>query len=187
MCENCKCEKKESDGLQQKANTIGKRGRNFYFAVDDITFYRAHYDKFEENDILNLIEEYGTVRPNHDYHFRDMNNRFDSNVHEALIRALLNAIHNSSGFNLETNQYSGMSEKEALKIACEEVYFNPETGCFIWDEYLTIGTEQRPKDCQFERYFNGDYEFILCRHEIQVLQTLIPKFDPEKIYNEISS
>lgn len=153
MSKKCECGKKckrtSQDG-QDNLNDI----KNYYIGVDDLTFYKAHYDVFTKEVVLTPDEEQDTIR--------EFGQKF---VDDPMI-AMLNVFTTSSK---ESN------DPEVREFFGENLVYAPDHGCFFLDVYLTKGCELPPKECQWERFFKGEYEFILVRHELQALETNLPR------------
>lgn len=140
-----------------KSNTGG-----FYTAVDDITMYKTHFNPFDESFIYQRVDM-ETEEPkahNTRAEIRVISNRFSKSIKDAVIRILKECRDCADDFKA--------FEPENIM---DRIEFNTENGCFIFEEFVTLGTRQSPKDCQWERFFEGKYEFICIRHEIQILKT----------------
>lgn len=156
MSKNCKCNGKcESQMMDEN---------KFYLGVNDITMYRARYDVFEKEVVLSEDESYRSEGNYDPYHYREFTSKF---VEDPMI-AIINAIAVDSR---ESN------DPKFRKWVMENLRYSKDSECFYIDQYLTLGVELPPKECQWEKFFAGEYEFICIRHEIQILQTILPKID----------
>lgn len=155
MSEKCGCKNHEC---------ACKNDNKFFIGVNDITYFKAHYDVFNKEVVLTENEDYREENDFNDYHVRVFGNKF---VNDPML-AVLNAI----AFNSKES-----NDPEYRKWFMENVRYCKESKCFYIDEYLTLGVELPPKQCQWEMFFKGEYEFICVRNEIQVLETRIANFD----------
>lgn len=176
MNENCKCNSKKA---HEHGSCMCGRNSNshigyvdtkerFFIAVDDITYFKAHYDTFHKEVVLTEDEDYREGNSFKNYHYRNFGEKF---VNDPMIAAL-NAIAINSK---ESNN------PEFREWFIDNIRYCKESNCFYIDEYLTLGVNLPPKACQWEHFFEGKYEFICVRHEIQVLETFIPKINLNSI------
>lgn len=153
---SCECEKKVCH-CEGASNAGG-----YYTAVNDVTMYKVHFNPFENSIVYKRIDM-ETEEPK-DHHaraeFRAISERFSKSIKDAVIRALKE----SRDFAYDRKAYEPENIMERLE-------YNVDNGCFIFEEFVTLGTRQSPKDCQWEKFFEGKYEFICVRNEIQILKT----------------
>ena len=154
----------KKSGCKQKVCNCGCKSNTggFYTAVDDITMYKAHFNPFDESFIYQRIDM-ETEEPkahNARAEVRVISDRFSKSIKDAVIRNLR-----------ESRDYAGDYKAFEPENIMNRLEFNTENGCFIFEEFVTLGTRQSPKDCQWEKFFEGKYEFICIRHEIQILKT----------------
>lgn len=161
MSKECKCEKVCECAKEEK----------FYLGVNDLIYYRAHYDVFNKEVVLKEDEEIranaidtGDCKKTDPFHYRFFAKKF---VNDPMLAAL----------NAWAEDSKESNNPEARKWFMENVRYCKENSCFYVDEYITLGVELPPKACQWEKFFKGEYEFRVVRHEIQVLQTVMPKID----------
>lgn len=161
MSKECKCGKNCECAKEEK----------FYLGVNDQIYYRAHYDVFNKEVVLKEDEEIranaidvGDCKETDPFHVRFFAKKF---VNDPMLAAL----------NAWAEDSRESNNPETRKWFMENVRYCKENSCFYIDEYLTLGVELPPKACQWEKFFKGEYEFLVVRHEIQVLRTVMPKID----------
>lgn len=142
---------------------------SYYLAINDVTIYLAHYDVFNKKIVYrrekpNYFEYADTTtewkKTREDY--RAFNPRFVRSIKEAFILAIREMTDNLT------------DEEIDMEKILNEVKFDVESNCFNWDEYLTLGTNKPPKECQWKMFYEGKYEFRCYKYEIQIVKTEIP-------------
>lgn len=159
----CTCEKKSNH-----RNETCHQENMFFLGIDDITYFKAHYDVFNKEVVLTEDEDYREDGAFKNYHYRNFSEKF---VNDPMVAAL-NAIAINSKESNNPN---------FRRWFMDNIRYCKESKCFYIDEYLTLGVNLPPKACQWKQFFEGKYEFICVRHEIQVLQTIIPKINLNSI------
>lgn len=160
MSKNCKC--KENKGLCQCKHEVSHN--EFYIGIDDITQWRVHYDVYNKEVIFEEDPTCADVNPDAGYHWRIFGNKF---VNDPLLAVM----------NVYSKDSKESNDPEFRRWFMENVRFCKENDCFYIDEFLTLGVELPPKQCQWDKFFAGEYEFICVRHEIQALETFVPKYN----------
>lgn len=170
--------KKEVDGLKSnckcKNNCQCKKenGNGYYMAVIDLTFHKVHYDVFNKQYVYSPADAAGNLKKlghSRSDTFRFYNETFSKSIKEAVVKAL-NEIKNDDYMysHWEFPPECSAFDKDNIFDTLE---FDPTTGCFLFENFMTIGTRKYPKECQWERFFAGEYEFFVGRYEIQILKT----------------
>lgn len=143
-----------------------KNDNKFYIAVDDITHLigkkdhmKRLYANYQEDILMSDLteKEKATVKPD-DYDIRILTEKFVNNP----LTAILNVVYTDPNDSCNPDVQNAFWKR---------LYFNAKNNCYIFDEYVTLGTHLPPKPIHWERYRKGEYELILIRHEIQVLST----------------
>jgi hypothetical protein len=164
MSKNCKC--KENEGLC-KCKHESSRDK-FYIGVDDVTQWRVHYDVYNKEVIFEEDPTCADMNQNSEYHWRLFGNKF---VNDPLLAVM----------NVYSEDSRESNDPAFRRQFMENVRFCKENDCFYIDEFLTLGVELPPKQCQWDKFFAGEYEFICVRHEIQALETSVPKYNLKTI------
>ncbi len=139
--------------------------KKFYFAIDDIQYLRAK----KVNGKIEFTNDEEFWEPDKNgYHYRGVSNKFVDSPKKALLNILL-----------LNSRESNNPEKVAHVLA--NTTYDAAENCFKWDEYLTLGTEQWPKACQWEHFESGEYTFKVIRHEVQILTSEVPEIDAKEI------
>ena len=126
--------------------------KNFYVAVDDMTFYVG----FKDN--MNRLH-----KNNSEYDERVFSDKFVSDPKVALINLIYAGDSKSS------------NDPKCRKNFFDHLKFNNETNCYEIDEYCTIGTLSPLKDSQAKKFARGEFEAIKIHHEMQVMRTTLVK------------
>jgi hypothetical protein len=144
--------------------------KKYYFAVDDQTYLKAKV----VNGKVEFYEDDSVVRiPGANHDFRVISEKFVDDPGLALINILI-----------PDHQESNILEKRD-KVLSEITYVKDED-CFVWYEYLTLGTMKWPKPCQMEKFENGEYEFFVTKHEVQILTSNLVDIDLNTITKNIT-
>lgn len=131
----------------------------FYFAVDDQTYLKATV----VNGKVEFVEDEDFPKNKYGFNNRVITERFVNDPKLAV-------------FNVILPNHSESNDPKKREYIKNNIKYNKEENCWVFDEYLTIGTERWPKDCQMEKFLAGEYTFNVIRHEIQVLTSEIADF-----------
>jgi len=131
----------------------------FYFAVDDQTYLKATV----VNGKVEFVEDEDFSKNKYGFNNRVITERFVNDPKLAVINVIL-------------PNHRESNDPEKRDYIKNNIKYNKEAKCWVFDEYLTLGTEQWPKACQMEKFLEGEYTFNVIRHEIQVLTSEIADF-----------
>lgn len=133
--------------------------KKFYFAVNDQTYFKAKMI----NGKIEFVEDEDFTKNKYGFNNRVITERFVNDPKLAVINAII-------------PNHRESNDPEKREYIKNNIKYNKEEKCWIFDEYLTLGTEQWPKACQMEKFLAGEYTFNVIRHEIQVLTSEIADF-----------
>lgn len=156
------------------------QSKKFYNAVDDVTHYigtknsmqRLWANADKEIFLSDLTKEELKNWKFPEYDFRIFGEKFVDNK----VTAILNVVY--FDHNVSNNPEVQFDFFKRLK-------FNPETNCYIFDEYLTTGLHLPPKQIHWEQFQKGKFKLELVRHEIQIFSTNIENIPLDAIKAEI--
>lgn len=126
----------------------------FFVSVDDVTFYSAKYD-VEKQEIIFTREDPHPKK----YDYRVMADKFSKDIPTAIHRVLCE------------NSYEEMENSEFAEFISENLTYDKNKNAYILKEFITLGTMQPPKQCQWDEFYKGNYKFNVISHEIQVFET----------------
>lgn len=180
-------QKKEVDGLQKqcgigcgtgchaevhcgttrcKHSSETKSESNFYLGVIDCTRWKVHYDVFSKRYVYTRVDmnHGGPVDYSRRAEFRLFTDRFSKTIKDTVVKSI----------QLVQEEFSCFMDKMSSwdpEVVMANLDFNTESNCFTFEDFRTIGTNRYPKECQWNEFYAGHYEFFVNRFEIQVLKT----------------
>jgi hypothetical protein len=173
---NCTCQCKKNEENE------------YYLAIIDLTFQKVHYDVFNKRFVYADCNEDGELLetpPSRANTYRFFNRTFSKSIADAALKAIM-ACKETNEENVEemNGKYPLFSAFDPDNIM-NHLEWDPEIECFVFEAFQTIGTRNYPKDCQWDKFFTGEYEFFVERYEIQILKTELTKIS-ESVLKELS-
>lgn len=166
----CKCG--SNCGCHEKSE-----GNGYYMAVIDLTFHKVHYDVFNKQYVYSPANEDGSPRETEAGRMntiRFYNETFSRSIKDAVVKALRECQIDDPAYGCSSPETTPLCSTFDPKNLMEHIEYNPETECFVFESFMTMGTRKYPKNCQWNKFFAGEYEFFVGRYEIQILKTELP-------------
>lgn len=150
-----------------------KNCKDYYIGVDDVTWYeekKTKYGKFGKTVSLGYVEQVPVPYEGNTTVFSERN--FSQKFVDSPELAIINAFY----------QDHADSNNPFLRAALfDDLYFDEEINCYVYDEYLTLDAMLPPKEAHWQKFLEGDYVLYRVHHEIQALQTTAVEIDLDKV------
>ena len=181
--------KKEVDGLKKNQCKCGSNckchekteGNSYYMAVIDLTYHKVHYDVFNKRYVYSPADASGASRKTEAGRantYRFYNETFSKSIKDAVVKALRECEKDDASYGCTCPECTPICSIFDPENLMNHIEFDPESGCFVFENFMTIGTHKYPKPCQWDQFFAGEYEFFVGRYEIQILKTELTNVTP---------